>query len=74
MISPEQIIMIKNYMPTNHLQLLYEKLNKKWSVSMIGKVLRGKRSNNEILEAAIELAHQEQCKKIALQERINKLT
>ena len=74
MISQDELIKIRENLPSNHLKTLFETLKGQWSKSHIEKVLRGERSNDQILEAAVELAHQNQCKKIALQERINTLT
>ena len=74
MITQNELVKIRENLPSNHLKTLFETLDGKFSISLIEKVLRGDRSNDHILEAAIELAHQNQCKKIALQERINTLT
>ncbi|MBE0663785.1 MAG: hypothetical protein IH597_15120 [Bacteroidales bacterium] len=74
MITQDELIKIRENLPSNHLKTLFETLKGQWSKSLIEKVLRGDRNNDEILDAAIELAHINQCKKIALQERINTLT
>jgi hypothetical protein len=74
MITQDELIKIRENLPKNHLKALYNMLNGKWSKSLIEKVIRGERNNEEILEAAVELAHHNQCKIIALQERINTLT
>ncbi len=70
MITTEKLKMIKENLPQYHLKRLFQNLNGKYSISLIEKVLNGKRNNEEVLEAAVELAHQHQARKTALQERI----
>jgi uncharacterized protein YaaW (UPF0174 family) len=74
MISQEDLQKIKENLPSSYVNTLYEKLDGRKSRSLIEKVLRGDRNNDDIIEAAVELAHETQLKKAALKERINTLT
>ena len=71
MITHEELLKVKENLPQNHLSILYDRMNGRWSKSFIGKVLRGERNNDDIIFAALELAEETLCKKIALKERIN---
>jgi len=73
MITQEELKQVRDNLPTNYLATLHEKLALKWSKSLIEKVLRGDRNNDDIIMAAIELAEETRSKKIALKERINTL-
>jgi hypothetical protein len=71
MITLDDLKTVRENLPTNHLNTLYERLNRKWSKSLIEKVLRGDRNNDDVIMAALDLAEETRCKKIALKERIN---
>lgn len=56
MICQSEIEKLKVLLPKNFIKVLHTKLNKKYSESLIQKVLSGQRSNSAILDAAIEIA------------------
>lgn len=75
MISKEDILKIKEALPHNYIAIIKEKLNNEYSDSYISQVLRSANGkyNDVIIEAALLLAEETICKKIALKERIETL-
>lgn len=74
MISQKDLLKIRGNLPKAYAKTLEKRLKGQYSKSLIEKVVYGKRDNEDIIEAAIELAQETQNKKAALLERINTLT
>lgn len=66
---------LRKNLPNDYIKRIYERMNKKYSWSMIQKTLYGERNNDEIIEAAIQLAEETKAekiqKKLDLENRIN---
>ncbi len=60
LIRPSDLEPLRHYLPKGHPSILFDFFDGHYSISLIQKVLSGKRNNPEILQAAVNLALQHQ--------------
>lgn len=70
MITAEQIEILKESLPRDARKTIWDRMNGKFSLPYIDRVLNGTRFNKEIMDTAISLAEEEKQSIEAMAERI----